>query len=202
MAKRIVNDFSRGKIDLLVGTQSISKGFHFPNLTLVGIIWADVEFNFPSYNSAETAIHRLIQVAGRAGREEKTGKVLIQFTELSELMKIAREDRYEDFYSYEIKQREILNYPPFCVLIQIEFKNRNPVILQREVNNFAKLLRDKIEDKLGTVVGPSRPVVYKVANYESMQIFIKTNSLWEVVGVMRRLKNSIKISSNFSVVYL
>ncbi|MCK4650741.1 primosomal protein N' [Candidatus Babeliales bacterium] len=175
---KTLENFKKGKIDILVGTQLISKGYHFENVTLVGIIWADLNLHFPIFNSSETTLQKLIQVAGRTGRGNKKGKVIVQAIHDHQIFKYLNEQNYLNFCSKELELRKITKYPPFYRLIQIELKNKNT----SQLNNDSMLLCQKfhtINKDLNLniqILGPARPIVYRIQKIESKHIFLKTNS--------------------------
>ena len=107
-----VQRFENNEIDILVGTQSITKGFHFPNVTLVGIIWADLNLNFPLFNASETTLQQLIQVAGRAGRQRKESTVIVQTMAEHHIFNYLNETDYLKFFTDEVKKRSTIGYPP------------------------------------------------------------------------------------------
>lgn len=121
---KLWHDFSEHKADILIGTQLVAKGIDLPNVTVVGVILADSMFNFPDYVSYERAFQLLTQVAGRAGRGQKTGKVFIQTYQIDNpLFKFIVDHDYKSFYEKEIKQREQFLYPPFTTLSRIIFQS-------------------------------------------------------------------------------
>src|SRR5262249_46442112 len=118
--------FAAGGLDMLVGTQMIAKGHDFPNVTLVGVISVDIGLGLPDLRSAERTFQLLTQVAGRSGRGELAGKVLIQtYYPDHYALRHAREQNYEGFYADEIRFRERFGYPPFLVLASIMIKHRD-----------------------------------------------------------------------------
>jgi len=117
--RKTVLDFEQGHIDILVGTQTITKGYHFPNVTLVGILWADLNLNFPVFNASETTLQQLIQVAGRAGRQRTESTVIVQAMGEHPVFNYLNERDYLRFYENEILLREELGYPPIDRLVEI-----------------------------------------------------------------------------------
>lgn len=123
--RHILGDFRAGKIDILVGTQMIAKGLHFPNITLVGVVSADTALHMPDFRAGERTFQLLTQVAGRAGRGEITGEVIIQtFTPFHPAIQAARRLDFPAFYDQEIEFRKELAYPPFTRLVRIDFAGR------------------------------------------------------------------------------
>jgi primosomal protein N' (replication factor Y) len=124
--RRILGDFRLGKIDILVGTQMIAKGLHFPNVTLVGIIYADLSLHIPDFRASERTFQLLTQVAGRAGRGDVAGEVIVQaFTPFHPAIQYARRHDFAGFYEQEIEFREQLHYPPLSRIALLTLKGRN-----------------------------------------------------------------------------
>ncbi len=124
--RRVLGDFRTGKIDILVGTQMIAKGLHFPNVTLVGIIYADLALHQPDFRAGERTFQLLTQVAGRAGRGDVEGEVFVQaFTPFHPAIQYARRHDFAGFYEQEIEFREQLKYPPVSRVALLTLKGRN-----------------------------------------------------------------------------
>lgn len=167
---RVYFDFLNKKYDIMIGTQLISKGLHFPDVTLVGVINADTILNFPDFRAGEKTFQLMLQVAGRAGRESKEGRVLIQtYQPESIVFKKIVDDDYEGFYNYEIGIREILGYPPFGKVINIGISSKNEKYLETFVKEFYNDIKyDKID-----MFMPHRSLVYKVKDRYRYNIFAK-----------------------------
>ena len=139
----ILKKFLDDNIDILIGTQMIAKGHDFPNVTLVGVVAADISLNVNDYRAAERTFNLLTQVAGRAGRGEKEGRVIIQTYESDNYsIVLASEQDYENFYKQEIIVREQLNYPPFCDIISINVTS----FVEENVVNSSKVIRDMFKE--------------------------------------------------------
>ncbi|MCX7915345.1 MAG: primosomal protein N', partial [Verrucomicrobiae bacterium] len=124
--REILREFRQGKIDILVGTQMIAKGLHFPNVTLVGIIYADMALHLPDFRAGERTFQLLVQVAGRAGRGDIEGEVIVQsFTPFHPAIQFARQHDYWGFYEQEIEFREQLRYPPITRMVLLTVRSRN-----------------------------------------------------------------------------
>jgi primosomal protein N' (replication factor Y) len=124
--RKILGDFRIGKIDVLVGTQMIAKGLHFPNVTLVGIIHADLSLHIPDFRAGERTFQLLTQVAGRAGRGDVEGEVIVQaFTPFHPAIQYARRHDFIGFYEQEIEFREQLKYPPLSRIALLILRGRN-----------------------------------------------------------------------------
>src|SRR5256886_550877 len=144
--RRILGDFRTGKIDILVGTQMIAKGLHFPNVTLVGIIYADLSLHQPDFRAGERTFQLLTQVSGRAGRGEVEGEVVVQaFTPFHPAIQYARRHDFAGFYEQEIEFREQLKYPPISRAALLTLKGRN----EEKVRLSADHVRKEIEKLAG-----------------------------------------------------
>jgi primosomal protein N' (replication factor Y) len=145
--RRILGDFRTGKIDILVGTQMIAKGLHFPNVTLVGIIYADLSLHQPDFRAGERTFQLLTQVAGRAGRGDVEGEVVVQaFTPFHPAIQYARRHDFIGFYEQEIEFREQLRYPPITRAALLTLKGRN----EEKVRFSADYLRRELDPLAGT----------------------------------------------------
>jgi primosomal protein N' (replication factor Y) len=180
--QQTIADMMDGKIDILVGTQTITKGFHFPNVTLVGVLWADLQLSFPVYNAAETALQQLIQVAGRAGRNYTPGTVIIQTMAHHELFNHLNEIDYLQFYATEIAMREELAYPPIGRFAELEIKHVNEKRLEQETGYVMDSLyayAERMELDV-TILGPVKPPVSKIKSVHSRKIYIKGNDFSQI----------------------
>jgi primosomal protein N' (replication factor Y) len=143
--RRILGDFRTGRIDILVGTQMIAKGLHFPNVTLVGIIYADLALHQPDFRAGERTFQLLTQVAGRAGRGDIEGEVFVQaFTPFHPAIQCARRHDFAGFYEQELEFREPLKYPPFSRIALLTLKGRN----EDKVKFSAEHLKRELEKAL------------------------------------------------------
>jgi primosomal protein N' (replication factor Y) len=167
----IIQDFQALKIDILVGTQMIAKGFDFDNVSLVGIVDSDSMLNFPDFRSHERAFQLMSQVAGRAGRKNKQGSVYLQSSNPDhEIIRQVSNHSYTNFYNIQVKERKSFNYPPFCKLIILRFKHTDYHILDEVSQKFAQIMRSSFKDR---VLGPEYPVVSKIKNYFIKNILLK-----------------------------
>ncbi|MCY7007155.1 primosomal protein N' [Fusobacterium simiae] len=167
---KIYKNFSDKKYSILIGTQIIAKGLHFPNVTLVGVINSDIILNFPDFRSGEKTFQLLTQVSGRAGRGDKKGKVIIQTYEPeNNVIKDSKEENYELFYEKEINSRKIFSYPPFSKILNIGFSSEDePKLLEISKKFFNEIKSQNIE-----LYGPMPSMVYKVQKRYRMNIFVK-----------------------------
>ncbi len=153
--RTILGDFRVGKIDILVGTQMIAKGLHFPNVTLVGIIYADLALHQPDFRAGERTFQLLTQVAGRAGRGDIEGEVFVQaFTPFHPSIQFARRHDFVGFYDQELEFREQLRYPPFSRVALLTLKGRN----EEKVKFSAEHLKQELEKTLGNTAAPAAVV--------------------------------------------
>ena len=190
--QQTLDDFAHGTLDILVGTQTITKGFHFPNVTLVGILWADLNLSFPIFNAAETTLQQLIQVAGRAGRQRPESKVIVQSMIDHPVFAYLNELDYLNFNAYELEKRKMLNYPPFMRLVEIELKHKDDALVERE----ATLLMDELltfnnDNKLELyLLGPAKPPVYKIKNSCARKIYIKGASMAHIIKLFNSFNHT------------
>jgi len=181
-AFEILKRFNEREIDVLVGTQMITKGYDFPNVTLVGVIAADLSLGFPDYSAAERTFQLLSQVAGRAGRGDQPGRVLIQtFNPEHYAIRAATAHDYSSFFKAEIGLRELLGYPPFLYLacVRIEGKKENTTAgVAREFGDALRhiLCRWTRRGKEIQVLGPAEAPISKLKGKHRWQILIKCKS--------------------------
>ena len=195
-----VKDMLAGDIDILVGTQSITKGYHFPKVSLVGILWADLNLHFPIYNAAETTLQQLIQVAGRAGRQLKDSLVIVQTFDNHEIYKFVDEVKYESFYELEISRRIEVGYPPYKHIAEIEVRNINSCVAQSDAISIVCDMRSLIvQNKLSIdVFGPACALVYKIKDVYVQKIMLKSFSRVEMIELFKEIqKKHIKSSVCF-----
>ena len=196
----IYNDFKNHKYDIMLGTQIIAKGFHFPDVTLVGIINSDIILNFPDFRAGEKTFQLLTQSSGRAGRGSKDGKVVIQtFNEENEVIQNTVMGNYEGYYRKEMELRKILNYPPFGRLIIIVVSSEEEEELEKKAKKFYNILMAGLN--IGTNPGgnefvsePFKAPIYKINGRYRYQIFIKFNreNITKVKNVIRKTMNEYK----------
>ena len=175
--EEVLMSFSRGEIDMLVGTQMLAKGHDFPNVTLVGVISVDAGLALPDFRSAEKTFQLLTQVAGRAGRGRLQGRVLIQtFHPEHYALRHANTQSYEDFYAEEIRFRKNLNYPPFVALASILIKHSN----YNYAFDNAQILRDCLQksnvEKNCIVLGPAPAPLARLKGEHRLQILVKARN--------------------------
>ena len=180
--------FAAGGLDMLVGTQMIAKGHDFPNVTLVGVISVDIGLGLPDLRSAERTFQLITQVAGRAGRGSRPGKVLIQtYYPEHYALRHAREQDYDGFYAEEIKFRQRLGYPPFFVLASILIKHRDHAYASKMANILRRSLDAANTARNARILGPAPASLSRLKNEFRIQIILK--------GVSRRsLRETLDIA--------
>lgn len=185
----ILGDFGRQRIDILVGTQIVSKGLHFPNVTLVGVLNADISLNFPDFRAAERTFNLITQVSGRAGRGEKKGEVIIQTYNPSHYaIQCAKLQDYEDFFVKEIRNRQNLHYPPFCRIVRLVIRGTDRERVFNYAYEILDFIRARIEENGNiSVLGPVSCPISKIKKNYRVHIIIKTEKIAPVRGVLKLL---------------
>ncbi|MCS7073077.1 MAG: primosomal protein N', partial [Bacteroidia bacterium] len=186
----LIYRMERQEIDILVGTQMVTKGLDLPNVTLTVVVDADRQLNYPDFRSYETSYQLYKQFAGRAGRSEKKGKFLVQTRNPNHpILKLLNQD-FEDFFQYELRNRQTTFYPPFSRLIRIEVQHKDRPILEQE----ALRLQQCLQPQLGNwLLGPEFPLVAKIRSYYRMQFLIKIPRQTNVTAVKKSLLASIEM---------
>jgi primosomal protein N' (replication factor Y) len=167
----LLNDFEERRIDILVGTQMVTKGLDFDNVALVGVLGADALTKFPDFRAGERAYQLLTQVAGRAGRKNKQGQVLIQaFDPKHPVVQDVLRGDFTGFSTRELRERQEFKYPPFYRLIHLELRHKDPKVVNQAAAFFAKILRQKLGER---VLGPVIPNIARIRNYFGQDIMLK-----------------------------
>ncbi len=186
--RQILSEFRAGKIDVLVGTQMIGKGLDFPNVTLVGLIDADISMHIPDFRANERTFQLLVQVAGRAGRGDRAGEVIVQtFTPKAEPIQFSRHADYAGFAAAELKLRRDFRYPPFRHLIHHLLRGKNPEKLKFFAEQWAKLVEKTLGDRV-ELRGPSPSPIEKIKDEYRWQLWYFTNSVTKIVPELARLR--------------
>jgi primosomal protein N' (replication factor Y) len=173
--ERLINEFAAGDIDLMVGTQMIAKGHDFHNVTLVCVISVDAGLGMPDFRASERTFQLLTQVAGRAGRGEKPGRVIIQsYHPENYALEYAREQNYEKFYDHEINFRRNMHYPPFVALINALVKHHDFARAAYAASELARLLKEADTEGVLKVLGPAPAPLSRLKGEHRMQVLIKT----------------------------
>ncbi len=195
--EQILSKFRDENIDVLIGTQMVVKGHHFPNVTLVGVIAADSSLNIDDYRANERTFQILTQVAGRAGRENLDGQVIIQtYNPDNYSIEYAKEQNYDEFYKTEIELRKQLIYPPFCDIIVIGFSGSNEkeiINLSNFVNNMLKINLEKYEIK---VFNPTPAPIDKIQNKYRWRFIAKGKVTDDVVIIINKCLQKVYEKNN------
>ncbi|MEN8257983.1 MAG: primosomal protein N' [Thermodesulfobacteriota bacterium] len=171
---KILQAVRNRQTDILVGTQMITKGHHFPHVTLVGIIWADTGLTLPDYKAAERTFQLLSQVTGRAGRGDKPGRVIIQTFQPDHYAVVAaREHDYQSFYDHEIALRHGLSYPPYSRLVNVKFSGENEELVRQAAQDCAGMARKSRIASSVEVLGPAPAPLSKLRNRYRWQLLLK-----------------------------
>ena len=169
----LLDQFGRGEADILLGTQMIAKGLDFPNVTLVGVLNADTALNLPDFRSSERTFQLLTQVAGRAGRAEKAGQVLIQsYNPQHYAIRFAKDQDYEGFYAYEMGIRRQLGYPPYYFTIGITLSHKKEEEVIKRAYEVMNILRSGLSET-SKILGPTPKPIARTHNLYHYQILIK-----------------------------
>ena len=194
LLKKAYTDFINQKYQILVGTQIVAKGFHFPNVTLVGVINSDQILQFSDFRAGEKTFQLVTQAAGRSGRGDKKGKVIIQtYNSDSNLIESIRNSDFKSYYNEDISLRELVKLPPFVKYIKIIVSSKKEEKSRKQINDIYSLVYDKFD----YVSQPDRANIYKLNDDYRNVIYIKTNN--KEMMKNRSLLKSIKDQSNSSV---
>lgn len=200
---KIINSFLEEKYNILVGTQMIAKGLDFPNVTLVGVLNADIGLNFPDFRSSETTFSLLNQVLGRSGRGNKEGKVLIQtFNPEHYAITYTKNHDYLGFYNEEMKIRKILKYPPYYYICLIKIISKDYNLASKSSYDVVNYLKQNIKNEI--ILGPSVCNVFKLNNNYRFQIIIKYKDVNNILEYLTNIehhyfnKKDIKVEIDFN----
>ena len=169
--EKIIADFEQGKTDILIGTQMVSKGLDFDHVSIVGILNADTMLNYPDFRSYERAFQLMAQVAGRAGRKNKRGRVVLQTKSIDHpiIHQVIAND-YEDMVGGQLVERQMFHYPPYYRLVYVYLKNHNEALLDQ----MAAVMADKLRAVFGNrVLGPDKPPVARIQTLFIKKIVVK-----------------------------
>jgi len=171
---QIIGDFENRQIDILVGTQMISKGLDFDNVSIVGILNADNMLNFPDFRAYERSYQLMAQVSGRSGRSNKQGKVIIQTSDTKhKIIRFLLENNYEGMFADQIKERQKFKYPPYYRIIELTLKHKKAGINNMAAEELALTLKKIFGNR---ILGPHTPLISKIQNLFLQKITIKIES--------------------------
>lgn len=206
--EEILKKFNDEKIDILIGTQMIVKGHHFPDVTLVGVVSADGSLNIDDYRASERTFDLLVQVAGRAGRENLQGRVIIQtYNPDNYSIQYSKKQSYEEFYNVEIKLRKQLRYPPFCDIIMFGISGEIEEIVSKTANQLYATLHKKIqqEDISANILKPLPAPIDKIKNRYRWRIIIKAEVNDKLIEIINEclydkelLKNNARVIADIN----
>lgn len=169
--ERIIADFEKGKTQILIGTQMLSKGLDFGNVSVVGILNADSLMNFPDFRAHERAYQLMVQVSGRAGRRDKRGTVILQTSQPEHpLIRMVQQFAYKEMVNLQLSERSMFRYPPYYRLIILVLRSRNETILQEMSVLYAEKLRVRLGER---VLGPVTPPVTRIQTLHIRKIVLK-----------------------------
>lgn len=184
--EKIIADFEQGKTDILIGTQMVSKGLDFDHVNVVGILNADTMMNFPDFRAYERAFQLMAQVAGRAGRKNKRGKVILQTKSIEHpIIRQVMANNYEEMVLNQLAERQLFHYPPYYRLVYVYLKNKNAALLEQ----MARVMAEKLRAVFGNRVwGPADPPVARVQLLYIKKIVVKI----EVNAPMNRARELLR----------
>ncbi len=193
--EKIITAFEQQDMDILIGTQMLTKGLDFRNVSLVGVMQADTLLNFPDYRAHERSYQLLTQVSGRAGRTKKRGKVIIQsYNPYHQILKQVTTGDYEEMYKEQLYEREQYKYPPINRIIKITFKHKNYNVLNEASDWFAGALKNNFG---GVVLGPEYPPVSRIRNQYLKHILVKIDKR---DSLSRNKRNIKRIEKSFNAI--
>jgi len=187
---KIIKAFEDKQTDILIGTQMISKGLDFENLTVVGILNAESILNYPDFRAHERAFQLMSQVSGRAGRRQTHGKVVIQTSDPeNRIIRLVLKHDYLSMFNYQSEERKLFNYPPFCRLINIILKHKD----RAKLNDFAAHLGEDLKSKFGSrVLGPEFPLIPRIQLWYIKNILIKIEKDKSLAKAKAMIKEAIE----------
>jgi primosomal protein N' (replication factor Y) len=194
--KKLLSDFGKKKFGILVGTQMITRGLDFPDVTLVGVISADQALDLPDFRSRERTFQLLAQVAGRAGRGKREGEVVVQtYYPEDWTVKLAASHDFERFYERELEQRRELEYPPFKHLILLTFSGKTSKTVASGAASFSSMLKRKVkfakQDGV-EVLGPAPAPLPKIRNQYRWQLLLRTKSVSKANDIIKKMLEAEK----------
>jgi primosomal protein N' (replication factor Y) len=199
----IVDALKRGEIDILAGTQMITKGFDFPGVTLVGVVMADLALNLPDFRSAERTFQLLTQVAGRAGRGDKPGRVLIQtYAPHHYSIRAARDQDYARFMRRELELRREMMYPPYARLAMVRIEGEDPARVAEVAAKVASILAHDAKPGGLRVLGPAPAPIERIKRRFRWQVMVKSTELKELRTALAMMRTAIALIADRSAVRL
>jgi primosomal protein N' (replication factor Y) len=216
--RKVLGDFRAGKTDILVGTQMIAKGLHFPNVTLVGIIYADLALHQPDFRAGERTFQLLTQVAGRAGRGDVEGEVFVQaFAPFHPAIQFARRHDFTGFYEQEMEFREQLKYPPVSRIALLTLKGRNEEKVKFSADHLKRILESKVQgpkskaspggaaSDLGpwtldlVITGPAPAPLLRAETFYRYQIMLRTRAMSKLSQALAEIIRTLTLPEDVSL---
>ncbi len=189
---KLISDFEEKRVDILVGTQMVTKGLDFDNVGIVGVLSADHLLYFPDFRATERAFQLMTQVSGRAGRKHKQGKVIIQaFNTSHPVLPEVIQNNFSTFLDRELKERYDFNYPPFCRLIRIQLKHKKKDRLLEAGKIYFNFIKEKLKHR---IIGPAEPGIPRVRSYYLLDILLKLERKKNVLEGSKKLLLEAKIA--------
>ena len=186
--EQIITDFEKGKTQVLIGTQMISKGLDFDRVSVVGILSADSMMNFPDFRAHERAYQLIVQVSGRAGRRKKQGTVILQTSDPEHpLIQCIIHNNYEGMYQLQQEERQLFRYPPFFRIMEINIKHKHESVVKELAESYASILRKTLQ---GRVLGPDKPVVGRVQALYIRKILLKIETSASLNAIHQLLEDA------------
>ena len=196
----VLDKFENGEIDILIGTQMIAKGHDFSNVTLVGIVLADLGLNIPSFKSSERTFNLITQAIGRGGRKNKEGEAIIQtYNPNNYVIYDSSIQDYSRFFNEEMKVRKINHNPPYYYLVLITLSSKNKDYLISSFAEIKSILEAKFFNKVVEVIGPSEPSISKMNGKFQRKFLVKYKNIDDVKEPLRELLNVVNKRSNLSI---
>lgn len=193
--EKILKAFENKEYNILLGTQMVAKGLNFPDVTFVGVINADLMLNLPDFRASERTFQLLLQVAGRSGRANKAGEVIIQtYNKEHYAISASSNHNYNEFYDKEIEYRYLGNYPPFCYMVSIILRSKNEKDVEQLANEFANYIKEHATHSM--VLGPAKAMVYKIQDKYRYRILVKYTKSNDIYKVLNELNVHLKQSKS------
>jgi primosomal protein N' (replication factor Y) len=197
----LIGDFETGKVNVLVGTQMVTKGLNFENVSLVGVLSADGMMSYPDFRALERSYQLLAQVSGRSGRKTKQGVVMIQTNNPDHpLLQWVKDDDYLQLFENQLRDRYKFSYPPYTRLLRISMRHKSQMVLDEAANAYAVMLRKQFGKAL---LGPEYPMVNRVKNYFIKNLLLKLKrgpETRQMKAALQQLTRNFLSGPNFKTV--
>jgi primosomal protein N' (replication factor Y) len=195
--EKIINSFMNYEADILVGTQMVAKGLDFPKVSLVGILNGDLALKYPSYTSPSTAYNLFVQVAGRAGRHETDGMVILQAYDVNHYALLnASSGSYKKFYAEELTYRKLASYPPIKKVVEIKVVGKTYEGTYQEANKIARYIKEKTNTM---VLGPAEDYIVKVNDLYNFKVTIKYDNDKLINEVISSIYVKYELDKNYKI---